>query len=94
MSSMEIKMENVPEAPMKATLVDLLDRVLDKGLVIEADVVILVAGVPLLGVKLRAALAGMSTMCEYGMLADWDQRIRSRQLARKRPGNREEALHA
>ena len=87
-------MENVPEAPMKATLVDLLDRVLDKGLVIEADVVILVAGVPLLGVKLRAALAGMSTMCEYGMLADWDQRIRSRQLARKRPGNREEALHA
>ncbi|MCP8309439.1 MAG: gas vesicle protein [archaeon] len=60
-----------------ATLVDLLDRVLDKGLVINADIIMSVAGIPLLGVNLRAALAGMETMLKYGVLKDWDERIRS-----------------
>ncbi|MFH1140473.1 MAG: gas vesicle protein, partial [Chloroflexota bacterium] len=40
----------------KATLVDLLDRVLDRGLIIDADIIISLAGVPLIGIKLRAAL--------------------------------------
>lgn len=56
-----------------ATLVDLLDRVLDKGLMLDADIIIKVAGVPLLGVKLRAALAGIETMMKYGMWQDWDE---------------------
>lgn len=58
------------------TLVDLLDRVLDKGLVIQADIVISLAGVPLIGLSLRAALAGMETMVKYGVMRDWDERIR------------------
>jgi len=45
-----------------ATLVDLLDRILDKGLVINADLIVSVAGIPLLGVNLKAALAGMETI--------------------------------
>jgi len=60
-----------------ATLVDLLDRVLDKGLVINADIIISVAGIPLIGVNLRAALAGMETMLRYGLSKDWDELIRS-----------------
>lgn len=60
-----------------ATLVDLLDRVLDKGLIVDADLIIQVAGIPLLGVKLRAALAGMETMLEYGMWQDWDRALRA-----------------
>ena len=60
-----------------ATLVDLLDRVLDKGLVINADIIISLAGVPLIGVNLRAALAGMETMLKYGVMKDWDERTRS-----------------
>ncbi|GEM_PF-1852409 len=62
----------------QATLVDLLDRVLDRGLVLEADIVICLAGVPLIGINLRAALAGMETMVQYGMMQDWDQAIRHR----------------
>ncbi len=58
---------------------DLLDRVLDKGLVIHADVIISVAGIPLIGVNLRAAIAGMETMLEYGMMRDWDEAIRARE---------------
>lgn len=60
-----------------ATLVDLLDRILDKGLVINADIIISVAGIPLIGVNLRAALAGMETMLKYGVMQDWDERTRA-----------------
>ena len=61
-----------PTREVHATLVDLLDRIFDKGVVIQADIIISVAGIPLIGVNLRAALAGMETMLEYGLLKDWD----------------------
>jgi len=60
----------------RATLVDLLDRVFDKGVVIHADLIISVAGVPLIGVNLRAALAGMETMLQYGMMQNMDAKTR------------------
>jgi len=49
------------------TLVDVIDRVLDKGLVINADIAISVAGVELLGIKIRAALASFETAAKYGL---------------------------
>lgn len=66
-----------PTRNSHATLVDLLDRVLDKGLVLYADLIVSVAGVPLIGVNLRAALAGMETMLKYGVMKDWDERTRA-----------------
>ncbi len=66
-----------PTRNSHATLVDLLDRVLDKGLVINADIIISLAGVPLIGVNLRAALAGMETMLKYGVMEEWDGRTRA-----------------
>lgn len=59
-------------------VVDLLDVLLDEGAVLEVDVLITVADVPLVGLKLRAAIAGMATMCEYGMLEQWDEVSRAR----------------
>jgi hypothetical protein len=59
--------------PLRATrdesssLVDVIDRVLDKGLVINADICVSVAGVELLGVKIRAALASFETAAKYGL---------------------------
>ncbi len=50
-----------------ATLVDVIDRVLDKGLVINADICVSVAGVELLGLKIRAALASFETAAKYGL---------------------------
>jgi len=58
------------------SLVDLIDRILDKGAVIQADIIISVAGVPLIGVNLRAAIAGIETMLKYGMMEAWDESIR------------------
>jgi len=48
-------------------LADVIDRVLDKGLVINADVTVSVAGVELLGIKVRAALASFETAAKYGL---------------------------
>ncbi|MFH1628659.1 MAG: gas vesicle protein, partial [Pseudomonadota bacterium] len=42
-------------------LVDVIDRILDKGLVINADITVSIAGVELLGIKIRAALASFET---------------------------------
>lgn len=48
-------------------LADVIDRVLDKGLVINADICVSVAGVELLGIKIRAALASFETAAKYGL---------------------------
>ena len=49
------------------TLADVIDRVLDKGLVINADIGVSVAGVELLGLKIRVALASFETAARYGL---------------------------
>jgi ssDNA-binding Zn-finger/Zn-ribbon topoisomerase 1 len=48
-------------------LADVIDRILDKGLVINADICVSIAGVELLGVKIRAALASFETAAKYGL---------------------------
>jgi len=50
-----------------AGLADVIDRILDKGLVINADIAVSVAGVELLGIKIRAALASFETAAKYGL---------------------------
>ena len=49
------------------TLADVIDRILDNGLVINADIAVSVAGVELLGIKIRAALASFETAAKYGL---------------------------
>jgi len=56
--------------------VDLVDRMLVKGVILHADLIISVSGVPLIGVNLKAAIAGMTTMLDYGMMEAWDEKIR------------------
>jgi gas vesicle structural protein len=48
-------------------LSDVIDAVLDKGLVINADIMVSLAGVELLGIKVRAALASFETAARYGL---------------------------
>lgn len=49
------------------SLADVVERILDKGLVINADIMVSVAGVELLGVKINAALASFETAAKYGL---------------------------
>jgi hypothetical protein len=54
-------------APEGGGLADAIERILDKGLVINADICISVAGTELLGIKIRAALASFETAALYGL---------------------------
>lgn len=50
-----------------SSLVDVIERVLDKGVIINADICVSVAGVELLGIKIRAAVASFETAAKYGL---------------------------
>jgi len=56
-----------PERTEDTGLAGAIDKILDKGLVINADITIDVAGVELLGIKIRAALASFETAAKYGL---------------------------
>lgn len=53
-----------------AGIVELIDRAMNKGVILDADLVITVANVPLLAANLRLALASVETMLKYGVMND------------------------
>lgn len=55
----------------KIGLVELLDRALNKGVLLNADLIITVADVPLLAANLRLVLASVETMMKFGIMDDW-----------------------
>jgi len=55
----------------KIGIVELIDRTLKKGVILNADLIVSVADVPLLAANLRLALASVETMIKYGMMSDW-----------------------
>jgi hypothetical protein len=79
-----------PTRDTHTTLVDLLDRILEKGLILDADLIIHVAGVPLIGVKLKAAIAGIETMLKFGIWEDWDAAQRAVATEQQRKKERKE----
>lgn len=57
-------------APSRERVSDLalaVEKILDKGLVLNADISVSVAGTELLGIKIRAALASFETAAKYGL---------------------------
>lgn len=54
------------DAGRDVTLLDLADRLLDKGVVLSGDIVLSVAGVDLVYVSLRAMLASVDTAMALG----------------------------
>jgi gas vesicle structural protein len=54
--------------PASSSLVDVLDRVLDKGIVIDAYVRVCVVGIDLLTVDARIVVASIQTYFEYADL--------------------------
>ncbi|WP_122090606.1 gas vesicle protein GvpJ [Halalkalicoccus subterraneus] len=51
----------------QSDLADVLELVLDKGIVINADIAVTVGETELLGVEIRAAIASFETAAEYGL---------------------------
>lgn len=54
------------QARREVTLLELVDRLLDKGVVLSGDITLSVAGVDLVNVSLRALLASTETAMSLG----------------------------
>jgi hypothetical protein len=92
----------VPEADSEGALSRLLDVLLDKGVYLHLDLVITVAEVPLIAVDLRATIAGVETMLEWGLPGLWSEgrpaaaapgappAVRAPTVARTPPAGRQE----
>jgi len=52
-------------SPAGSSLVDVLDRVLDKGIVIDAYVRVTLVGIDLIGVEARIVVASVETYLKY-----------------------------
>lgn len=62
------------------TLADVVERILDKGLVINADIAISLAGTELLNIKIRAALASFETAAKWGLAFPSEVRIAQKEI--------------
>jgi hypothetical protein len=51
----------------KSDLADMVEMLLDKGVVINADIAVSVGETELLGVEIRAAIASFETAAKYGL---------------------------
>ncbi|MEY8568676.1 gas vesicle protein [Brevibacterium linens] len=65
-----------PTRDPRATLPDLIEVLLNKGVHLNLDLIISVSDIPLIGINLRATIAGIETMIEYGMMQQWDRDTR------------------
>ena len=59
--------QSIHHSAETASLADVIDRVLDKGVVINADIAVSLAGVELLSIQIRAVLASLETAARYGL---------------------------
>lgn len=55
------------------TVIDLLDRILDKGVVINGDITISIVGVDLLSLKINLVIASLETAKRYGIKLPWEK---------------------
>ena len=53
------------------TIVDLVDRILDKGVVINGDITVSIVGVDLLSLKINLVIASLETAKRYGIKLPW-----------------------
>ena len=64
---MEETNQSIKHSTEAPSLADVIDRVLDKGVVINADIAISLASVELLSIRIRAVLASLETAARYGL---------------------------
>ena len=65
----------VERAPGGTSLIDVLDRILDKGIVIDAWVRISLVGIDLITVEARVVVASIATYLQYSAAAEETSRV-------------------
>jgi len=66
------------------TLFDILDRILDKGVVINGDITVAFAGVDLLSLKVNLVIASLETAKRYGIELPWEKWAREKDELEKK----------
>jgi hypothetical protein len=62
-----------PIAKGELTLLDVIDRILDKGIVINGDITVSFAGVDILSLKINLVIASLETAKRYGLELPWEK---------------------
>lgn len=75
----------VERAPGGSSLIDVLDRVLDKGIVIDAYVRVSLVGIDLVTVEARVVVASIDTYLKYSEAVGITGPYRTRELAAPSP---------
>jgi gas vesicle structural protein len=75
----------VERAPGGSSLIDVLDRVLDKGIVIDAYVRVSLVGIDLVTVEARVVVASIDTYLKYSEAVGITGPARTRELAPPSP---------
>ncbi|WP_066384861.1 gas vesicle protein GvpJ [Halalkalicoccus paucihalophilus] len=60
-------MSSAKPTRQQSDLADVLELVLDKGIVINADIAVTIGDTELLGIEIRAAIASFETAAQYGL---------------------------
>ncbi|HEX2615028.1 MAG TPA: gas vesicle protein [Nitrososphaera sp.] len=83
-------LSNRHELPARQlSLFDLLDRILDKGVVINGDITLSFAGVDLLSLKVNLVIASLETAKRYGIELPWEKWAREKAELEKKEKEKE-----
>jgi hypothetical protein len=63
----------------RLSIVDILDRILDKGLVINGEITVSLVGTDLLSLKINLVVASIETAKRYGIELPWEKWQRERE---------------
>ena len=66
-------LEMASQSSRQLTLLDVLDRILDKGVVITGDITLSFASVDLLSLKINLVIASLETAKRYGIELPWEK---------------------
>ena len=62
---------------------DLLDRILEKGVVINGDITVTVGSVELLSLKINLVVASLETAKRYGLILPWEKELEAKKPRRR-----------
>jgi hypothetical protein len=63
----------------RLSIVDIVDRILDKGLVINGDITVSLVGTELLSLRINLVIASIETAKRYGIELPWEKWQRERE---------------
>lgn len=66
------------------SIIDLIDRILDKGIVINGDITISIVGADLLSLKINLVIASLETAKRYGVELPWEKWGKEKQITQDR----------